>query len=239
MLIDPPISIVGISNWVLDPAKMNRACILQRPDPAETELSHTANAIAGSNDGEQAWLQSLSSAFHDIYTHQDGRPWIGMRDFYSLIKSLRRLPHTQHNFVTALCRNFGGRRDVLHRVLTTFCDQLGHPHMDTSAVPASLTLIRDNLNDMDARHLMVLTVHGAAMGLLFQCGVVKLGGGTLVLIGSSFSSDASEYHLISQINQIKRAMQVGQKVVLLNCDMLYEALYDVLNQVSVVVMLFT
>lgn len=78
---------------------------------------------------------------------------------------------------------------------------------------------------------MVLTVHGAAMALLFQCKVIELGESTKVLIGSSFSSDASEYHLISQINSIKRAMQVGQRVVLLNCDALYEALYDVLNQV--------
>jgi hypothetical protein len=69
MLVNPPIAIVGISNWVLDPAKMNRACILQRPDPGEGELSQTARAIAGTL-GDAGWLESLSTAFHEIYTHQ-------------------------------------------------------------------------------------------------------------------------------------------------------------------------
>jgi hypothetical protein len=43
-----------------------------------------------------------------------------------------------------------------------------------------------------------------------------------VLIGSGFSKDATEYHLISQINAVKRAMQLGKTVILLNCDNLYE-----------------
>jgi hypothetical protein len=38
MLVDPPISIVGLSNWALDPAKMNRAICLQRTE-------HTADDI--------------------------------------------------------------------------------------------------------------------------------------------------------------------------------------------------
>jgi hypothetical protein len=29
ILVNPPIAIVGLSNWVLDPAKMNRAICLQ------------------------------------------------------------------------------------------------------------------------------------------------------------------------------------------------------------------
>ena len=31
ILVDPPIAVVGISNWTLDAAKMNRAICLQRP----------------------------------------------------------------------------------------------------------------------------------------------------------------------------------------------------------------
>lgn len=68
MLVDPPIAIVGISNWVLDPAKMNRACILQRPDPGEGELSTTAQAIAETDT--QGWLSALSQGFHEVYSHQ-------------------------------------------------------------------------------------------------------------------------------------------------------------------------
>ena len=51
--------------------------------------------------------------------------------------------------------------------------------------------------------------------LLFQCNVVSHEKG-VVLIGICFSADMSEYHLISQINSVKRAMQIGQTLILLN-----------------------
>ena len=38
MLVNPAISIIGVSNWVLDPAKMNRCICLQRPTPSMDSL---------------------------------------------------------------------------------------------------------------------------------------------------------------------------------------------------------
>ena len=38
------IAIVGISNWTLDPAKMNRAVLLNRPDPTPADLEFTGNS---------------------------------------------------------------------------------------------------------------------------------------------------------------------------------------------------
>ena len=43
--MDPPISIVGLSNWVLDPAKMNRAVLVQRPEPSHSDISKTGDFI--------------------------------------------------------------------------------------------------------------------------------------------------------------------------------------------------
>ena len=45
ILVDPPIAIVGISNWALDAAKMNRAVCLQRPEPKASDLQATGEAI--------------------------------------------------------------------------------------------------------------------------------------------------------------------------------------------------
>ena len=42
---DLPYAVVGISNWALDPAKMNRAIVLSRPDPDADDLEKTAAAI--------------------------------------------------------------------------------------------------------------------------------------------------------------------------------------------------
>lgn len=64
ILVDPPIAVVGISNWALDAAKMNRAVCLQRPEPREADLQATGEAIvhaapadagpAASRDGSRA-----------------------------------------------------------------------------------------------------------------------------------------------------------------------------------------
>ena len=47
MLVDPPIAIVGLSNWVLDPAKMNRAILMQSPEPSNLDISLTGASILG------------------------------------------------------------------------------------------------------------------------------------------------------------------------------------------------
>ena len=60
MLIDPPIAIVGISNWALDSSKMNRAICLQRPEPSESDIMLTGeNIVSASND---AMLLSVAEA---------------------------------------------------------------------------------------------------------------------------------------------------------------------------------
>ena len=152
ILVDPPIAVVGISNWALDAAKMNRAVCLQRPEPLEADLHATGEAIvraavptphaenedeeeeaahhASSNEkgtvaytptsvcppplptptnrtkvqpsaktltsssrGESslsAVLGPLAMAYHAVYTQQrelsGGRDFVGMRDYYSLLK---------------------------------------------------------------------------------------------------------------------------------------------------------
>ena len=42
---DLPYEVVGISNWVLDLSKMNRAIVLLRPDPSKKDMEETAVAM--------------------------------------------------------------------------------------------------------------------------------------------------------------------------------------------------
>ena len=136
ILVDPPIAVVGISNWALDAAKMNRAVCLQRPEPREADLQATGEAIvhaatadaapAAYREGHvaadvgatqrtadeeelvlppppvllrptslpsealSAVLGPLAAAYHAVYTRQrelsGGRDFVGMRDYYSLLK---------------------------------------------------------------------------------------------------------------------------------------------------------
>lgn len=337
MLVDPPIAIVGISNWTLDAAKMNRAICLQRPDPRESDLQMTGECVITVNDesngaavpapasslpepsasaataattadgpeededddrpmppppqlmrslssiheGLCEVLGPLASAFHIVYKNQksystsssvdegDGsgaddhnqeqeqRDFIGMRDYYCMLKMMRlSIIETATNIsnakdqlqqaagstaaaigssglsesalVRAICRNFGGKPSLLRHTLDVFYTNMFlEPCM--TVLPTPRELIEANLDDFSARHLMLLTEHSSALHLLFDMEMLEHSTAS-VLVGSHFPEDRSELRLVQQITQVKRAMAAGRVVVLVNHDQIYEALYDVLNQ---------
>ena len=247
MLIDPPIAVVGLSNWVLDPAKMNRAICLQRTEPSENDIRLTGERIVTrSADGSlitsteresklQEWLFPLAQAYHSVYTGQMGRDFIGMRDYYNLVKLLRSKlinleeAMTPELLATSLLRNFGGKKELTDKVLATFFKCCFNINQIEFKLPAVNELIKANLEDLSARHLMLLTKNSAALPIMFGYKLLNERT-TKVLIGSEFEDDKNELHLITQINDIKLAMASGSTVVLLNHDNIYEALYDVLNQ---------
>jgi hypothetical protein len=235
MLVNPSIAIVGLSNWTLDPAKMNRAICLQRTDPSPSDIQFTGSKIVSTvskNDPMFSQLESLAISYHNVYTTQKGSEFIGMRDYYSLIKYLRLDLH-EVNFnpstlTLAICRNFGGKEEVMKKTLQIFhknCFNSSPPEV----LPASKDLLIANLSDKVARHLMVLTKNGAALSLMFGANILDKRN-TVVLVGSEFKGDQTELHLVQQINQVKLAMAAGKTLVLVNHDNIYEALYDVLNQ---------
>uniref|UniRef100_A0A1X7TWB5 RZ-type domain-containing protein n=1 Tax=Amphimedon queenslandica TaxID=400682 RepID=A0A1X7TWB5_AMPQE len=116
------VAFIGISNWALDPAKMNRGVMVTRGDPDIEELIMSARGIC-SNDKDdpvkdklKVCFKPLASAYKEICEEQKRcqRPFFGLRDFYSLIKMLYWMckksgmqltgPQLQH----AIKRNFGG-----------------------------------------------------------------------------------------------------------------------------------
>jgi hypothetical protein len=48
ILVQPPVAVVGVSNWTLDRAKMNRAILLTRPEPSVFDLRFTGERISRS-----------------------------------------------------------------------------------------------------------------------------------------------------------------------------------------------
>jgi E3 ubiquitin-protein ligase RNF213 len=77
------VAIVGISNWVLDSAKMNRAIHLNRPLPTVKDLHYTASKLLsehGKHPILTPLLEQLAKAYDTLYHN----PRIGKQDFYSL-----------------------------------------------------------------------------------------------------------------------------------------------------------
>ena len=80
-------SFIGISNWALDPAKMNRGVMVTRGAPDIKELEFSAQGICGkgANNSVKANLEPffkpLAEAYEAICEKQE-REFFGLRDFY-------------------------------------------------------------------------------------------------------------------------------------------------------------
>ena len=80
---------IGISNWALDPAKMNRGIFLSRALPNRAQLLKTAEFICGKDKSPsygkiQKFLAPLTEAYLEVYTNQEkDYEFYGLRDFYS------------------------------------------------------------------------------------------------------------------------------------------------------------
>jgi E3 ubiquitin-protein ligase RNF213 len=245
-------AVVGISNWSLDAAKMNRAVHIARPEPDEEQLVHTAEAILDSMDCRLTpevirSVKGLAAAFTEYRTEQlravaHGN-FHGLRDFYWTVrhvaKSLRedgRL--TPHAMARAVARNFSGlehgRLTALDRWLTEMAGDGQNP-LRSQEVCGVRQLIRDNLTDPECRHLMLLTsgnaILNAVEGLFQEAGLAA----PRVMIGSKLPGDQCEAYHYRVLSEIIECLETGRSLVLKDLDNVYGSLYDMLNQAYTVV----
>ena len=81
------VAFIGISNWALDPAKMNRGVMVTRGVPDIRELEFSAQGICGQDDNDQIkteldpYFKPLAQAYKAICKAQK-REFFGLRDFY-------------------------------------------------------------------------------------------------------------------------------------------------------------
>nr|KAG5687643.1 hypothetical protein BaRGS_008126 [Batillaria attramentaria] len=114
------VAFIGISNWALDPAKMNRGILVQRDVPDKTELVQTAEGICGSEDPAvlelvKSLVKKLAQAYLAVFNQATNRrEFFGLRDFYSLVKMIHGIARykkrklTRTEFRAVILRNFGG-----------------------------------------------------------------------------------------------------------------------------------
>ena len=81
------VAFIGISNWALDPAKMNRGVMVTRGEPGKEELIFSAKGICSTKDNDpvreqlEHHFEPLSQAYMTICAEQT-RQFFGLRDFY-------------------------------------------------------------------------------------------------------------------------------------------------------------
>ena len=253
------VAFIGISNWSLDPAKMNRGIMVARGDPDVDELVASARGICVSKSIQgpiqrsiEKKIKHLSRAYYaltsrpidetDSKMRQD---YYGLRDFYSLIKMLVFLCNEYATVLNrpilhhAVKRNFGGLSDV--NPVRVFEEHVRLPkECKQGPDSSSLGLIRANLTNLtrsfhgETRYLLLLTENYAALDILTNSQHVWPRQHDVqdirVIFGSSFPSDQEYSAVCRNINRIKVCMESGKTIILLNLENLYESLYDALNQ---------
>ena len=85
------LAFLGISNWALDPAKMNRGIHVNRSAPSQADLVESARVICSRNPRVKPLVSQLAQGYSQLYEEAKGglhADFFGLRDFYTLIKML-------------------------------------------------------------------------------------------------------------------------------------------------------
>ncbi|XP_060557066.1 E3 ubiquitin-protein ligase rnf213-alpha-like [Ruditapes philippinarum] len=240
------VGFIGISNWALDPAKMNRGIFVQRGVPDSSELETTARGICQKTiafPGMEKLVHELAGAYLKVFqmATETKREFFGLRDFYCLMKMINKfcddskgLP-SFHQLQFSLTRNFSG--------LETFNPVDIFINETNSSVPIKSLpqkndpdcsfrgLIKSCLSDTNSRHLLLITENYSALSTFQQQFLErKTHLKPKTIFGSSFRRDQEYTQVCRNINRIKVYMETGNTVILLNSENLYESLYEALNQ---------
>ncbi len=232
----PDVAVVGISNWSLDAAKMNRAIHLSRPEPTEEDLYETGHSLHytdGGDDNSQYIgkndLRCLAEGYFEYQAQQTHANFHGLRDYYSLIKSLKGCNNFEQ-INTSLQRNFGGLPGEVTNIQKIFLDKLKKLMISSAQDIIPVTkLIQANLKDPYARHLMLITNGDSAIGILKQS-LAQLEKETITIFGSRFKEDLSEEYNYRILSRIILCMEQDCILILRDLESIYGSLYDMLNQ---------
>lgn len=235
---------IGISNWSLDPAKMNRGILKNCLDPEKEQLSITIKEICGQK--EKLWNlikvfeNCLTLGYLDVVKNCKDK-FFGLRDFYHLIKmvyyfcsrsekclSLSELRHVvKRNFSGLPPQKFDSLKYFKSKIKEKDFYWLKDENKEINEAEKFITLaLKGEELKPDNRYVLLITENYAALDIVKY----KLNFKYEVIFGSSFRKDNEYTHLCSNMNKIKNCMKAGDSVILLNLDPIYESLYDVLNQ---------
>lgn len=254
----PDVAVVGISNWCLDPAKMNRAIHLSRPEPDVEDLFQTGQSIreaqlerriplvctsheyshTPTSYPDDYQLHCLANAYQEYQKAQRHENFHGLRDYYSLVKSLSSSTSGKDiiegkettRIQRALQRNFGGLPVESNKIQLLFQKHFQSERVleDIQFFPVT-ALICDNLHDKFARHMMIITNGDSAIGILDQT-LRSLEKEKVTIFGSHFEEDQSEEYNYNILSRIILCMERNCVLILRDLESIYGSLYDMLNQ---------
>ncbi|PKC59724.1 hypothetical protein RhiirA1_492293 [Rhizophagus irregularis] len=230
----PTVLVIGISNWRLDNSKSSRALLVQRPKFNLDDLVDTAERLLNKRvvGSQRGALRPLAEAYSNYEKYGQALPnFHDLRDYYALVKRFSLYEMTPENIQMALARNFGGTENHVKLCEKYFWNVLkmfnNHEPWLYKQIPIE-QLIASNLDDSDARHLMVIGKSDSIINLLtYQLRMRALD--PVVILGSQFPDDRDDYYY-SVLKRIMMCVETGRTLILINLEMIYGSLYDLWNQ---------
>ena len=246
---------LGISNWSLDAAKINRALNLSISDYTLEDLEETAITIAKALDKDIAnknndFFKILSKTFYEYLENKnmlkENRDFHGNRDFYYMIKTAVRelierkeeLNLTKKKVLTevglhTLDRNFSGLEGSNKKIKEIFKELFKHDYEESVEYNKQFTVldaIKKNISDSNARYLMLISEGNDGRDIVKYL-LNSENKGYIELIGSKYKSDLISGRYSEEIlNKIKYIMETDNVLILKDLDMIYPSLYDLFNQ---------
>ena len=257
---DKQVAFVGISNWNLDAAKMNRGISISIPEPDEEDNKETAFTIGNSYDNVIAqryknFLENLGISYynykqylkknHSIDKKED---FHGNRDFYHLVKNSTRnmlIKEKQNSLneqtllecaIDSIERNFSGilfeESGVKKPSLEIFKDIFHtiYPGCQVKKEYDALKRIKENINDLESRYLLISSENSIGTYLLSSI-LENENKEYNFYIGSPFEHDKnSEGYALKVLNRIQEHMERGNILILKDLEPVYPSMYDLFNQ---------
>ena len=256
---DKKVAFIGISNWILDAAKMNRGISISIPEPDEEDNKETSLTIGKSYDELLAiryknFFENLGKSYFEYknylkkYHNSDGKEdFHGNRDFYHLVKNssrniLEKDKNNQLNEVTLLEsavdsieRNFSGIQ-FEDKDKTTSLQHFKkifkqmYPDCQVAKKYDVLKRIKENINDLNSRYLLVFSKSSISPFLISSI-LNDEKKEYSFYIGSKFEQDLNtEEYALKVLNKIQTHMERGNILILNNLESVYPAMYDLFNQ---------
>ncbi|ETN99171.1 hypothetical protein RFI_38310, partial [Reticulomyxa filosa] len=225
LLENPDISFVGLSNWPLDAAKMNRVVMHRIPNPTSKELKKIGKKMLGDYKNVQAskiMIFGLADVFLWLRDHLDSSAqfrWkenlLGTRDCYALFHYFL-FKKQQGEFFEGIMRNLGGYKGKKYQKTLKFAIARARriPKNEILFFMNKYTpmkCVELNLKDFNCRHCMLICKTPSSWQMLLDHNVLQYTN-TVYLFESKFVADTTTMTNYDHLHKIINCMEMGKTV---------------------------
>ena len=250
------IAFVGISNWVLDAAKMNRGISISIPEPDEEDNKETALTIGKSYneiiaEKNKSVFENIGKAYYlykkylkEKHNSDSKEDFHGNRDFYYLVKNISKIlidlkqevigendliKHLQGSIE----RNFSGIQLEQNKSSQEIFKEILKKFYSSCTIEKRydvINRIKENINDLDSRYILVI-LKSSTSNFLLSSILSDNKKEYNIFIGSYFEQDLNKEEYTSRVlNKIQMYMERPNILILSNLESVYPSMYDLFNK---------